>query len=92
MVACPLCQMNLDLRQGQINAANETTHSLPVPYFTQLMSYAFGLDDKAMSFDKLAVPIQGIFTTMESRKAAAEANAAAKAKPEKAATEAGGAA
>ncbi|MDR2488986.1 MAG: CoB--CoM heterodisulfide reductase iron-sulfur subunit B family protein [Desulfovibrio sp.] len=72
VVACPLCQMNLDLRQDQINAANGTRHSIPVPYFTQLMAYAFGLGDEAEGFAKLAVSMAPAFARMEGRAAAIE--------------------
>ncbi|MDL2291217.1 CoB--CoM heterodisulfide reductase iron-sulfur subunit B family protein [Desulfovibrio sp. OttesenSCG-928-F20] len=75
VVACPLCQMNLDLRQGQINFKNRKRYRLPVPYFTQLMAYAFGLADKDTAFGKLAVPVAGAFACMEKR--AAEAALAA---------------
>jgi heterodisulfide reductase subunit B len=67
VVACPLCQMNLDLRQGQINAANKTDITLPIPYFTQLMAYAFGLNDKAISFDKLNISVDPAFECMRRR-------------------------
>ena len=67
VVACPLCQMNLDLRQGQINAANGTSHKIPVPYFTQLMGYAFGLGDNRLGFDKLAVNVAPAFECMRRR-------------------------
>ena len=67
VVACPLCQMNLDLRQGQINAKNKTEHSIPVPYFTQLMAYAFGLPDADAAFDKLAVNVSPAFDCMRRR-------------------------
>ncbi len=66
-VACPLCQMNLDLRQGQINFAGGTNHKIPVPYFTQLMGYAFGLDAGGLGFDKLAVNILPTITLMQKR-------------------------
>ncbi|GFK96027.1 8-methylmenaquinol:fumarate reductase membrane anchor subunit [Fundidesulfovibrio magnetotacticus] len=55
VTACPLCQMNLDLRQDQINAANKTGHRIPVFYYTQLLGLALGLDPKALGLDKLAV-------------------------------------
>lgn len=55
VVACPLCQMNLDLRQKQLNAANDTNIQLPVFYFTQLLGLALGLDEKELAFDKLVV-------------------------------------
>jgi heterodisulfide reductase subunit B len=69
VVACPLCQMNLDLRQDQINAKNKTRHTIPVPYFTQLMAHAFGLSDAAIAFDKLAVNMRSAFDCMQRRAA-----------------------
>ena len=55
VTACPLCQMNLDLRQGQINAAKNTNYHLPVFYFTQLMGLALGLSQKDVMMNKLVV-------------------------------------
>lgn len=55
VTACPLCQMNLDLRQGQINSATGASHSIPVFYFTQLMGLALGLSEKELGIDKLCV-------------------------------------
>lgn len=91
VVACPLCQMNLDLRQGQVNRANGTSYNIPVPYFTQLMAYAFGSSDKVIGFNKLNINIKPAFDSMRGRaaeiarqqKEAAEKAAAkaAKAKP-----------
>jgi len=92
VVACPLCQMNLDLRQGQVNAANNTRHTIPVPYFTQLMAYAFELPDADIAFDKLAIDVRPAFDCMQRRaevmarqeqEAAAKKAAQAKAAEEK---------
>ena len=52
VVACPLCQINLDSRQKQIEKTYQETFTLPVIYFTQLMGVAFGLDAKALGLDK----------------------------------------
>ena len=41
-VACPLCQMNLDSRQRQIEETYHTTYKIPIFYITQLMGLAFG--------------------------------------------------
>jgi heterodisulfide reductase subunit B len=41
-VACPLCQMNLDGRQRQIEEIYGVRYQLPVLYFTQWMALAFG--------------------------------------------------
>lgn len=54
-VACPLCQMNLDMRQGQINKANKTTFTIPVMYYTQLLGLAFGLPEHTLGLEKLIV-------------------------------------
>ena len=58
VVACPLCQMNLDLRQEQIEKAAGAKYALPVPYFTQLAGYALGERVPKLGFDKLAVDVQ----------------------------------
>jgi heterodisulfide reductase subunit B len=42
-VACPLCQMNLDMRQKDIAARFGEEFHLPVFYFTQLLGLALGL-------------------------------------------------
>lgn len=55
VTACPLCQMNLDLRQGQINSVNNTNYNLPVFYFTQLMAMAFDLGDDVQKMARLIV-------------------------------------
>jgi heterodisulfide reductase subunit B len=55
VAACPLCQMNLDMRQGQVNAARGSRHALPVFYFTQLMGLSFGLAPADVGLAKLVV-------------------------------------
>ena len=47
-VACPLCHMNLDARQFQM----EIDHTVPIMYFTQLMAVALGLPPKAAAMHK----------------------------------------
>ncbi|MBE9524930.1 MAG: 4Fe-4S dicluster domain-containing protein [Chloroflexi bacterium] len=47
-VACPLCHMNLDVRQIQM----EIDEPMPILYFTQLMALAFGLPKKAAGLHK----------------------------------------
>ncbi|MBI9109649.1 CoB--CoM heterodisulfide reductase iron-sulfur subunit B family protein [Maridesulfovibrio ferrireducens] len=55
VTACPLCQMNLDLRQDQVNSAAGTNHHIPVFYYTQLIGLALGLSEKELGIDKLCV-------------------------------------
>ena len=54
-VACPLCQMNLDMRQGQISKANNAQYTIPVMYYTQLLGLAFGLPMKSLGLEKMIV-------------------------------------
>ncbi len=41
--ACPLCQLNLECYQRQVNRTFGTTFRLPVLYFTQLVGLALGI-------------------------------------------------
>jgi heterodisulfide reductase subunit B len=46
-VACPLCHVNLDARQHQMDPAARGAGEVPVLYVTQLMALAFGLGPEA---------------------------------------------
>jgi heterodisulfide reductase subunit B len=50
--ACPMCQLNLDAYQAQVNRAYDTSFDLPILYFTQLMGLAFGLDAADLGLGK----------------------------------------
>ncbi|KAA3659056.1 MAG: hypothetical protein DWQ04_23400 [Chloroflexi bacterium] len=47
-VACPLCHMNLDARQAQMNL----DAPMPIMYFTQLLAIALGLPEKTAVLHK----------------------------------------
>jgi heterodisulfide reductase subunit B len=49
---CPMCQLNLDAYQGEMNAHLKTDYHMPVLYFTQLMGLAFGHDAKELGIGK----------------------------------------
>jgi heterodisulfide reductase subunit B len=53
--ACPLCQMNLDLRQKDTEQASGEAFNLPVFYFTQLLGLAFGISRKDLGLRSLVV-------------------------------------
>jgi heterodisulfide reductase subunit B len=55
VTACPLCQLNLDLRQRDIEARFGDRLGLPVLYFTQLLGLALGLKPSALGLDSLMV-------------------------------------
>jgi len=42
VVACPMCQTNLETRQSSIQKEQGITYNLPIIYFTQLMALAYG--------------------------------------------------
>ncbi|MDX9829708.1 MAG: heterodisulfide reductase-related iron-sulfur binding cluster [Anaerolineae bacterium] len=52
VTACPLCHVNLDARQKQINAEFGGTFDIPIVYFTQMMGVAYGLHAKPLGLDK----------------------------------------
>jgi heterodisulfide reductase subunit B len=58
VVACPLCHLNLDMRQRQINERFGETYDMPIFYFTQLMGLAFGLEPAALGLEKHSVSVE----------------------------------
>jgi len=46
--ACPMCQVNLECYQQQVNQEFGTRFSMPVVYFTQLIGLAFGVPGKKL--------------------------------------------
>jgi heterodisulfide reductase subunit B len=51
VVACQLCQANLDMRQAQAGREDGKEYRLPVIYFTELMGLAFGLAPAALGLN-----------------------------------------
>ena len=44
VTACPMCQLNLDAYQGQVNQHFGTDYRLPVIFFTQMIGLAMGIE------------------------------------------------
>ena len=65
VVACPLCQMNLDLRQDQASAAMDTKFRMPVLYFTQMLGLAFDLPEEELGLNKLCVSPNGLMRKLD---------------------------
>ncbi|MCL6638339.1 MAG: CoB--CoM heterodisulfide reductase iron-sulfur subunit B family protein [Firmicutes bacterium] len=53
---CPMCQLNLDAYQSQIDKTYSTKYSMPILFFTQLMAVAFNLPAPAVGMNYLIVP------------------------------------
>ncbi len=88
-VACPLCQMNLDLRRGQVNAFSlgqgGIGHAMPVPYFTQLLGLALGLPESGLGLDKLVLDLRPALAAAAERTAEAQKLSAQAAQAQKSA-------
>ena len=48
---CPVCQMNVEVYQGQINKKYGTKFKIPVLYYSQLMTVAYGGNAKEAGLD-----------------------------------------
>ena len=77
-VACPLCQMNLDLRQKQAEKAEDAFFHMPVLYFTQLMGLAMGIAPEHLGLDQLCVSAGPILRKMDAARAASAKGTEAK--------------
>lgn len=50
--ACPMCQVNLECYQQQVNQEFGTNFSMPILYFTQLVGLAMGIPPKKLGIGK----------------------------------------
>lgn len=48
---CPVCQMNVEVYQQQINKTYKKNFNMPVVYYSQLMAVAYGSSAKAAGLD-----------------------------------------
>ena len=56
ITACPLCNLNLDMREGEINKAKGTRYDLPVYQFTELLAVCMGAGAKDIGIHKHFFP------------------------------------
>lgn len=52
VTVCPMCQLNLDAYQVDVNRLFGTTYHMPILYFTQLMGLAFGHEAEELGLGK----------------------------------------
>lgn len=52
VVACPMCHVNLDMKQGDIERSRGVRHDLPIYYLSDLVGLALGLDEKTLGVDR----------------------------------------
>ena len=60
VTACPLCQLNLDMRQKDIETKYNENYGLPVLYFTQLLGLALGCSAEELGLASLVVRPRGM--------------------------------
>ena len=78
--ACPLCQLNLEAYQKDVNREFGTTYEIPVLYFTQLMGLAMGIGPKKLGIGTELVSAQPVLDCVARKPAAVAAAAAPTAK------------
>jgi heterodisulfide reductase subunit B2 len=54
---CPMCQVNLEVYQQQVNLEFGTNFSVPVLYFTQIIGLALGISPKKLGIGKEIVSL-----------------------------------
>ncbi|HJW76165.1 MAG TPA: CoB--CoM heterodisulfide reductase iron-sulfur subunit B family protein [Thermoleophilia bacterium] len=55
--ACPLCQINLDSRQGEIKKTDGAWIDMPILYLSQLVGHAIGVRDALLGLQKALVDV-----------------------------------
>jgi heterodisulfide reductase subunit B len=63
VVACPMCQANLDTRQKAIEEERGVKYNLPIVYYTQLMGLAFGYPVNKLGFKRLLTSPSGLLSS-----------------------------
>lgn len=69
--ACPLCNMNLDMREGEINKLRaqkgQPALHIPVYFFTQLIASAMGASDQEAALQRNFVPGAALLAEAKAR-------------------------
>jgi heterodisulfide reductase subunit B len=64
-VSCPMCQINLDMRQLDIEKQTGTRHDMPVLYITQLLGLCLGISPNKLGLNKLMVSSASVIERIE---------------------------
>jgi heterodisulfide reductase subunit B2 len=67
-VSCPMCQVNLDLRQQDIKNQNGNNYQMPIVYITQLLGLALEIRSINLGFNKLMVAASNVLEKVEGRR------------------------
>ena len=74
VTACPLCQVNLECYQKQVNREFGTELNVPVMYFTQLIGLALGISPKRLGIGSELVAVMPAITDAEKSEPALAGN------------------
>jgi len=88
VTACPVCHLNLDMRQKAIEKKYQTQFNLPVYYVTELVAIACGAEPPAVGANRHFVEAVSIFQQLPAKAKAMEEAAAQAAKAGKGAAKA----
>lgn len=58
VVACPMCHVNLDMKQADIDRRYGVHHEMMVYYLSDLVGLALGLDEQALGIDRHYVVVK----------------------------------
>lgn len=58
ITGCPLCQLNVDAYQANVNKKYKKNYRMPVLFFTQLMGIAYGCSEKELGLKTSIVPVK----------------------------------
>jgi heterodisulfide reductase subunit B len=64
-VSCPMCQINLDMRQQDIEKQTGTRHDMPVLYITQLLGLCLGISPDELGLKKRMVSPASVIEKIE---------------------------
>jgi len=64
-VSCPMCQINLDMRQLDIEKQTGTCHDMPILYITQLLGLCLGISPDKLGLNKLMISPSSVIKKIE---------------------------
>jgi heterodisulfide reductase subunit B2 len=66
-VSCPMCQVNLDLRQQDLKKQTGKDYQMPILYITQLLGLSLGLPHDQLGLSKLIVTATKVLNKVQTR-------------------------